>query len=149
MPLLLEDVTLGVLEIASLKRFDTYEIEFVNSLAESIASAVSTVQMNMRTSQLLEQSQDQASEMAKQEEIMRQNMEELQTTQEESARRESEISGILNGIHNSAHVAEFNMDEELISINDKFLQLLESQRTQLLGKEIPRDYGCQQAYRFI
>ncbi len=134
-PLLLEDVTLGIIEIASLKRFAPFEIEFVNNLAESIASAVSTVQMNMRTSQLLEQSQKQAREMAKQEEVMRQNMEELQTTQEESARRESEISGILNGIHNSAHVAEFNIDEELISINDKFLQLLESQRSQLLGKK--------------
>jgi len=134
-PLLLEDVTLGVIEIASLKRFALFEIEFVNNLAESIASAVSTVQMNMRTSQLLKQSQEQAREMAKQEEVMRQNMEELQTTQEESARRESEISGILNGIHNSAHVAEFNMEEELISINDKFLQLLESQRTQILGKK--------------
>ncbi len=134
-PLLLEDVTLGVLEIASLKRFAPFEIEFVNNLAESIASAVSTVQMNMRTSQLLAQSQEQAREMAKQEEIMRQNMEELQTTQEESARRESEISGILNGIHNSAYVAEFNINEELISINDRFLNLLESQRTQLLGKK--------------
>ncbi len=135
MPLKLEDVILGVLEIASLRMFADFEIEFVENLAESIASAVSTVQMNMRTAQLLEQSQEQAREMAKQEEIMRQHMEELQTTQEESARRESEISGILNAIHNSSHVAEFNMDEELLSINDKFLQLLVSQRTQLLGKK--------------
>jgi len=135
MPLQLEDVTLGVLEIASIKVFADFEVEFVENLAESIASAVSTVQMNMRTTQLLEQSQEQAREMAKQEEIMRQNMEELQTTQEESARRESEISSILNGIHNSSHVAEFNMDEELISINNKFLQLLGSQQTQLLGKK--------------
>ncbi|MFC2116740.1 PAS domain-containing protein [Bacteroidota bacterium] len=135
MPLKLEDVTLGVIELASLRIFANYEIEFVENLAESIASAVSTVQMNMRTTRLLEQSQQQAREMAKQEEIMRQNMEELQTTQDESARRESEISGILNGIHNSAHVAEFNMNEEMISINDKFLRLLESQRTQLLGKK--------------
>lgn len=141
MPLQLEDITLGVLEIASLRVFADFEIEFVENLAESIASAVSTVQMNMRTSELLEQSQEQAREMAKQEDIMRQNMEELQTTQEESARRESEISGILNAIHNSSHVAEFNMDEELISINDKFCQLLESQRTQLLGKKYPEIVG--------
>ncbi len=135
MPLQLEDVTLGVIEIASLRVLTNHEIEFVENLTESIASAVSTVQMNMRTARLLEQSQEQAREMAKQEEIMRQSMEELQTTQEESAKRESEISGILNAIHNSSHVAEFNMEEELISINDKFLQLLESQRTRLLGKK--------------
>jgi PAS domain S-box-containing protein len=134
-PLQLENVTLGVIEIASLSTFANFEIDFVENLAGSIASAISTVQMNMRTAQLLEQSQQQAREMAKQEEIMRQNMEELQTTQEESERRESEISGILNGIHNSSLVAEFNMQEELISMNDKFLQLLESQRTQLIGKK--------------
>jgi PAS domain S-box-containing protein len=134
-PLQLEDVTLGVIEIASLKTFANFEIDFVENLAGSIASAVSTVQMNMRTALLLEQSQQQARDMAKQEEIMRQNMEELQTTQEESARRESEISGILNGIHNSSLVAEFNMQEELISMNDKFLQLLELQQTQLIGRK--------------
>jgi PAS domain S-box-containing protein len=135
MPLKLEEDILGVIELASIQLFADYEIDFVEHLAESIASAVSTVQMNMRTARLLEQSQEQAREMAKQEEIMRQNMEELQATQEESARRESEISGILNGIHNSAYVAEFNMDEELLTINDKFLQLLESQRSQLIGKK--------------
>jgi PAS domain S-box-containing protein len=134
-PLQLEDETLGVIEIASLRIFADFEVDFVENLAGSIASAVSAVQMNMRTARLLEQSQQQARDMAEQEETMRQNMEELQTTQNESARRESEISGILNGIHNSSLVAEFNMQEELISINDKFIQLLQSQRSQVMGKK--------------
>ncbi len=134
-PLKLELETLGVIEIASVNVLKEHEITFVEKLAESIASAVATVKMNMRTAQLLEQSQKQAREMAKQEEIMRQNMEELQTTQEKSARRESEISGILNAIHNSSLVAEYNMEEELISINDKFQILLQVQTTQLLGKK--------------
>ncbi len=134
-PLKLENETLGVIEIASINVLNEHEITFVEKLAESIASAVATVKMNMRTAQLLEQSQKQAREMAKQEEIMRQNMEELQTTQEKSAIRESEISGILNAIHNSSLVAEYNMEEELISINDKFHILLEVQTKQLLGKK--------------
>lgn len=134
-PLKLEQETLGVIEIASVNVLKEYEVTFVEKLAESIASAVATVKMNMRTTQLLEQSQKQAIEMAKQEEIMRQNMEELQTTQEKSARRESEISGILNAIHNSSLVAEYNMEEELISINEKFQNLLEYQSTKLLGKK--------------
>ena len=134
-PLKLEHETLGVIEIASVNVLKEHEITFVEKLAESIASAVATVKMNMRTTQLLEQSQKQAREMAKQEEIMRQHMEELKFTQEKSARRESEISGILNAIHNSSLVAEYNMEEELISINDKFHILLEVQTTQLLGKK--------------
>lgn len=134
-PLKLENETLGVIEIASINVLEEYEITFVEKLAESIASAVATVKMNMRTAQLLEQSQHQAKEMALQEEIMRQQMEELKITQEKSAKRESEISGILNAIHNSSLVAEYNMEEELISINEKFQQLLEIQTTWLLGKK--------------
>ena len=87
-----EEAILGVIEIASLDSFREFELEFLESLTDSIASAVSSVQMNMRTAQLLEQSQKQAHEMAKQEEIMRQQMEELQTTQDESARRENDGS---------------------------------------------------------
>lgn len=134
-PFKLEQETLGVIEIASVNVLKDHEITFVEKLAESIASAVATVKMNMRTTQLLEQSQKQAMEMAKQEEIMRQHMEELKFTQEKSARRESEISGILNAIHNSSLVAEYNMEEELISINDKFQNLLEYQSKKLLGKK--------------
>jgi methyl-accepting chemotaxis protein len=134
-PLKLENETLGVIEIASIQVLEEFEIVFVEKLAESIASAVATVKMNMRTSRLLEQSQQQAREMASQEEIMRQHMEELKKTQEKSARRESEISGILNAIHNSSMVAEYNMDEALISINDKFQILLQVPSSQLLGKK--------------
>ena len=134
-PLKLENETLGVIEIASIQVLKEFEISFVEKLAESIASAVATVKMNMRTSRLLEQSQQQAREMASQEEIMRRQMEELKITQEKSASRESEISGILNAIHNSSLVAEYKMDEELISINEKFQILMEVQTSQLLGKK--------------
>ena len=134
-PLNLEDDVLGVMEIASMQILQDHEIEFVEKIGESIASAVSSVRINMRTGQLLQQSQEQAREMAEQEEKLRMQMEELQATQEESARRESEITGILKGIHNSSLVAEYNMNEELIEINDKFLFLLETQRDHILGKK--------------
>jgi len=134
-PLKLENELLGVMEIASMMVLQNHEIEFVEKIGESIASAVSTVRINMRTGQLLEQSQEQAREMAEQEEKLRLQMEELQATQEESARRESEITGILNGIHDSSLVAEYNMNEGLIEINDKFLLLLETHRDHIIGKK--------------
>jgi methyl-accepting chemotaxis protein len=143
-PLKLENKTLGVIEIASVDILREHEINFVEKLAESIASAVATVKMNMRTAQLLKQSQEQASEMAKQEEIMRQHLDELKATQEKSARRESEISGILNAIHNSSLVAEYNIKEELISINDKYQALLEVQAAHLLGKKHHEILGINQ-----
>lgn len=134
-PLRLENEVLGVLEIASLKILKEHEIFFVETIAESIASAISGVRINMRTAKLLEQSQKQAYEMAEQEAKYRKHLKELQNAQEESTRRESEISGILRAINISSLVAEYNMNEELLSINDNFLFLLETHRDHIIGKK--------------
>lgn len=133
-PLKLEEEVLGVVEIASFKKMETYEIEFVEKIAESIASTLSTARINERTAQLLEKSQKQAQEMAEQEEEMRQNMEELQATQEESARRESEMYGILNAINNTSYVFELDMDGYITEMNDRLCILLERKRMDVIGQ---------------
>ncbi|MDX9768806.1 MAG: PAS domain-containing protein [Tenuifilaceae bacterium] len=89
-PLKHEDNVLGVIEMASFNVFEPFEVEFLERIAESIASTLLSVRINAKTKMLLEQSQQQAEEMQAQEEEMRQNMEELQATQEEMERKRSE-----------------------------------------------------------
>jgi hypothetical protein len=85
----------GVVELASLRVLQEYEIAFVERLGESVASALAAVRVNSRTRELLEQSQQQAEEMRAQEEEMRQNMEELQATQEQMSRKTEEVEQLL------------------------------------------------------
>ncbi len=94
-PLLVNEEIYGVVEIAAFKEFEPHVREFVEKVAESIASTIGSVKVNIRTNQLLELSKVQSEEMAGQEEELRQNMEEMQATQEEMRRRELELSNTL------------------------------------------------------
>lgn len=88
-PLLIEDNIYGAIELASFNELEEHQIEFVKSVSENIATTLSGVKSKERTEKLLKETQDQSNKIAQTEEEMRQNLEEMQATQEESARREN------------------------------------------------------------
>jgi methyl-accepting chemotaxis protein len=73
--------------------------------------------------------------MAEQEEEMRQNMEELKATQEESSRREEEFRGIAEAISHSLFVVEYGLDGIIREVNDKFCIFMGLTREDITGKE--------------
>ena len=89
-PLIFNGVTQGVIELASFKELENYELNFVEKVAKSIASALASVKVNSKTQVLLNRSEQLTKKMKVQEDEMRLNVEELRMTQEESQRREEE-----------------------------------------------------------
>ncbi|WP_305038969.1 PAS domain S-box protein [Fulvivirga maritima] len=133
-PLKVNDEIYGVVEVASFKDFEDYEKEFVEKIAESIASTVSSVKINAKTQKLLEESQEMTEQMRSQEEEMRQNMEELQATQEEMQRSQSEAESTMDAINRSVSTVEFDEEGKILNANRNFLELMGYTRDEILGE---------------
>lgn len=134
-PLKINEMVMGVVELLSFKNFETYQIAFVERAGEAIASAISMARINEQTERLLYQSQIQADELAQKEEELRQNLEEMAATQEEAGSREQMLREVFDAINEIALIAEFDMDGKITSINDDFLDLLGMSRDLVIGQE--------------
>ena len=141
LPVMHEDQLIGVLEIASLKKFDSNQILLGEKVAGSLASTIINARINSQTSELLQKSQQQAAEMVEQEEEMRQNMEELKATQEESARREEELEGILSAIDQSFYVLEYDIQGVITKVNQRFLYLVNLPMDKVVGQKHNQLFG--------
>jgi PAS domain S-box-containing protein len=136
-PLKFNDEIYGVVEIASFIKYQPFEIEFIERVAESIASTISNVNINMRTAQLLKESQEQGELMERQEAEMRINMEALKHTQIEAAKQSEQFISFTNSVNHTMIRAEYSVDGFLLYANTKFLTKLGySSTSEIEGKHI-------------
>jgi PAS domain-containing protein len=133
-PLIINENVLGVIEVASFNEIPKHQIEFVQILGENIASTISNVRINEQTKHLLEESKLRGDELSAQEEELRQNMEELQATQEEAARREREMHLTIEAINNTLSTIEIDKNGIINSINDNLLQVIKQDISHFIGK---------------
>ncbi|HEY9065764.1 MAG TPA: response regulator [Burkholderiaceae bacterium] len=78
LPIVFEGQIRGVLELASLERFSLVHQAFLDQLTESIGIVINTISANMRTEDLLAQSQSLAEELQNRQQELQQTNEELQ-----------------------------------------------------------------------
>lgn len=130
-PLKVADKVEGVVEIASFHEISQAYRDFVEELAESIATTFANIKAAQRTQQLLNELQEANDLMRERDEEMRQNLEELQATQEEMERAQREIAtkeGNLKALLNNTSDAILAIDlkYQITFINNVMKRLYES-----------------------
>jgi HAMP domain-containing protein/signal transduction histidine kinase/DNA-binding response OmpR family regulator len=78
LPIIFEGQVRGVVELASIERFNPTHQAFLDQLTESIGIVINTIEANMRTEDLLTQSQSLAQELQSRQQELQQTNEELQ-----------------------------------------------------------------------
>ncbi|MFM0024549.1 HAMP domain-containing protein [Paraburkholderia azotifigens] len=78
LPIVFEGQVKGVIELASTERFNPTHLAFLDQLTESIGIVINTIEANMRTEDLLKQSQSLAHELQSRQEELQQTNQELQ-----------------------------------------------------------------------
>lgn len=151
MPIQVNEVVVGILEIASFTIFEDAQVLFLQKACEAIGSTISSAKLAERTTQLLEEAQQQSEQLRSQEEEMRQNLEEMQATQEESSRVVKVYHQKFDAIANSdIAMIEFNPKGIIINSNVAFQNLMGYSKEEIHGKHhrifVSEDYAANEEY---
>ena len=122
LPVLFEDQVLGVIELASFEPFSEIHLTFLEQLMETIGVVLNTLIANMRTEELLQQSQSLTQELQSQ-------SEELQSRQEELKQSNAELEEQAQSLKASEELLQ-QQQEELQQTNEELQEkaaLLERQ----------------------
>ena len=112
-PLIFREQVYGAIEMASFQVLEKHHLDLIREISESVASELADIIRQENTALLLKQSQEQAYELKQQEEELRQNMEEMQATQEEMKRKEKTLL---------THMTELNKTQDLMKMQEDELK---------------------------
>lgn len=140
-PIKVNDLTEGVLEMAGFKEVEDYKIKFIEKVCEGVASVLRTTKVNNETRALLNATQEQTEQLRSQEEEIRQNLEEMQATQEQLNRQLDESRVLAERVGRREMVmalttilSETDLNGTITFANDKFCEVSKYTREELIGK---------------
>ncbi len=120
-PLIANEIVYGVIEFAGFVRFTESQIKFVEEISLILARTIFNIKINERTRNLLEESQEMSNELQEQQEILRQNAEEMAATQEELKRTNQRLEDQIEEVNRTRNRMQLLLENasEVIAIYEE------------------------------
>ncbi|MCF6240987.1 MAG: GAF domain-containing protein [Bacteroidales bacterium] len=134
LPLMFEAAPFGVIEIASLHELADFEIEFLKSISERVASSISVALKNQKTEELLEKYQRQSVEIEEREQSLQAHLAELQEAQNEIEINKIENQSVIDALTKIGSVVWYDMDGKILDIKDPHLSEAGLSEKSMIGK---------------
>lgn len=120
-PVKLNEKVIGVIELLSFVELEDYQVQFVQKSGELLTAILSALKANEKSLGLIKAQKLWIEESSVQEELLRQNLEELQATQEEAARNAEKMKFITEEYQkreNSLIVKVQNYEKQLLEFRE-------------------------------
>lgn len=121
MPLMANEEVFGAIELAGFVKFNSFQIKFVEELSTMLARTIFNIKVNERTRRLLAESQEMSSNLKEQQEVLRQNAEEMQATQEELEKSNSKLAEQMEEVNHTRNRMQLLLENasEVITIYEE------------------------------
>jgi PAS domain S-box-containing protein len=88
----------------------------------------------MERQQMLLEAAEKEEELLAQQEVLRDNLQELMQVRDELESKEAQLSSQINAINKSNNILEFDLEGNIIGANDNFLKLTQYDKEEIIGK---------------
>lgn len=133
-PLFTTQEFVGVLELAGFQALDSYQVDFIKRVAESISATIARLKTDAETQTLLTDTQVMAEKMVAQEEENRQNLEALMLAQTKLEQNAAEMQAQLIALDNAFVRMELDRQGHFTRVNDLMLKTTGYQANEILNK---------------
>ena len=120
-PLLANEACYGVIEMASFQKIEPYQLNFLEKVAESIATTLNAVKLTLQTQQLLGNTGETDSRSHK--DVLRHQLDSIIAMQNRMQEDQAENESLFAAIDSNLLTAIFTLNGDVLTANDKLTTL--------------------------